>query len=256
MKSFSEEEKFVVLIHDEMKIQENLVWDKHTGDLIGYVDLGNMELNISTFKNVEQIASHVLVFLLRNVVNPFKFTLATLATTGAMAIQLFPLFWKAVSICELKCRLKVVGMTSDGASSNQKVYKMHSLLMREEDANRDEDVVYRTVNIFSTEKRFIYFFADAPHLLKTARNCLESSGEGSSGRLLWNDGYFMVWNHISKLVKEDLDCGLHLLPKLTNEHINLTPYSKMNAKLAVQVLSTSVSAVLKSFGPVAARGIL
>ena len=25
---------------DEMKIQENLVWDKHTRELIGYVDLG------------------------------------------------------------------------------------------------------------------------------------------------------------------------------------------------------------------------
>ena len=27
---------------DEMKIQENLVWDKHTGELIGYVDLGDI----------------------------------------------------------------------------------------------------------------------------------------------------------------------------------------------------------------------
>ena len=26
---------------DEMKIQEDLIWDKHTGDLIGYVNLGD-----------------------------------------------------------------------------------------------------------------------------------------------------------------------------------------------------------------------
>ena len=26
---------------DEMKIQENLVWNKHTGDLIGFIDLGD-----------------------------------------------------------------------------------------------------------------------------------------------------------------------------------------------------------------------
>ena len=33
-----------------MKIHEDLVWDKHTGDLIGYVDLGDTELNYATLK--------------------------------------------------------------------------------------------------------------------------------------------------------------------------------------------------------------
>ena len=28
-----------------MEIQEDLVWDKHTGELIGFVDLGDMQLN-------------------------------------------------------------------------------------------------------------------------------------------------------------------------------------------------------------------
>ena len=28
-----------------MKIQENLVWDKHTNELIGFLDLGDPELN-------------------------------------------------------------------------------------------------------------------------------------------------------------------------------------------------------------------
>ena len=39
--NFSEQEKYCVLLMDEMKIQEDLVWDKHTGDLIGYVNLGD-----------------------------------------------------------------------------------------------------------------------------------------------------------------------------------------------------------------------
>ena len=46
-----------------MKIKENLVWNKHSGDLIGYVDLGDNELNYATLKYAEQLASHVLVFL-------------------------------------------------------------------------------------------------------------------------------------------------------------------------------------------------
>eukprot|EP00794_Sanderia_malayensis_P021201 gene21201-23284_t len=74
-----------------MKIQENLAWYKHTGDLIGYVDLANIELNCSRFKKVDEIASHVLVFLIQSVVNPMKFTFANFATKGATSIQLFPL---------------------------------------------------------------------------------------------------------------------------------------------------------------------
>ena len=41
VENFSEQEKYCVLLMDEMKLQEDLVWDKHTGDLIGYVNLGD-----------------------------------------------------------------------------------------------------------------------------------------------------------------------------------------------------------------------
>ena len=58
-----------------MKIQCGLVWDKHSGDLIGYVDLGDMEVNYATLENTEEISSHVLPFLIRGIINPFKFSL-------------------------------------------------------------------------------------------------------------------------------------------------------------------------------------
>ena len=47
---------------------------------------------------------------------------------------------------------------------------------------------------------------------------------------------------------EDGECCLHILQKTSNEHIKLTPYSKMNLELPAQVLS-SVSKVLLSYGP-------
>ena len=53
--------KYIVLLLDEMKIQESLVWDKHTEELIGYVDLGDTDVNMATFENTQTIASHVLV---------------------------------------------------------------------------------------------------------------------------------------------------------------------------------------------------
>ena len=43
--------------------------------------------------------------------------------------------------------------------------------------------------------------------------------------------------------------GLKLLPKLTYGHIHLTLYSVMWVNLAAQVLSASLAAVLKEYGP-------
>ena len=105
-----------------MKIQENLVWSKHTGDLIDFADLGNVNLNYTTPNETNAIASHVLVFLLRNVVNPFKFSLANFETKNATASQVFPLFWKAVAICETQCAIKVDAATFDGVSANRKFF--------------------------------------------------------------------------------------------------------------------------------------
>ena len=66
-------------------------------------------------KKKKEIASHVLVFLLRSVINPLKLTFANFATSNATSVQLFPLFWKAVGILEENCGVKVVGVTCDGA---------------------------------------------------------------------------------------------------------------------------------------------
>ena len=41
--------KRYVVSFDEMKIQSKLVFDKHTNELIGFVNLGEEELNISSF---------------------------------------------------------------------------------------------------------------------------------------------------------------------------------------------------------------
>ena len=98
-----------------------MVWDKHIGDLIGYVDLGNTELNYATLKKSEEVASHVLVFLVRSIVNPMKFT-----CTPVLLYNFFPLFWKAAGILEDRCKLTVVAVTSDGALSNRTFYRMHS----------------------------------------------------------------------------------------------------------------------------------
>ena len=70
-----------------MKIQENLVWDKHSGELIGFVDLGDININYATLENVQKLATHVLVFLVKSVVNPLSYSFATFATDGITAFS-------------------------------------------------------------------------------------------------------------------------------------------------------------------------
>ena len=196
---FESAEKSAILLKDEMKIQEKLVWDKHTGDLIGFVDLGDTELNYATLQKTDQIASHVLVFLVPSIVNPMKFSLANFDIINATSVQLFPLFWKAVGILEENVRMKVVGVTSDGPSPNRTMYRMHLHMIRIKDMSVDVDVTYRTLNM-AEEERYIYFISDPPHLIKTARNCLANSLAGRCTRSMWNNGNFLTWNHISKLL--------------------------------------------------------
>ena len=154
VKDFQSKEKFVVLLLDEMKIQEDLVWDKNTGELIGYVDLGDPKLTYTTMKNAGTVASHVLVFLICGIVNPIKFSLANFATSNVVSTQLFPLFWDAVAILEDSCGLKVMGVTSDGASANRSMYKMLCKMNNIEHINTDIDVGYRVLNRFAEEECF------------------------------------------------------------------------------------------------------
>ena len=99
-----------------------------------------------------------MVFLVRNIVNPFKFSLANFATKDIQASQIFQLLWTAVGICELNS-LKVIAVTCDGASANRKLFKMHFHLTFDDDINPDVDVTYHTRNLHSSqEKRFSYLY--------------------------------------------------------------------------------------------------
>ena len=91
-----------------------------------------------------------------------------------------PIFWKAVLFLE-KCGSKVVSYTADGASPNQKNFRIHKAL----ECNPGKDVVYSAKNIHAKENRFIYSSYDVPHLIKTARNCISNSASGRTTRFMF-----------------------------------------------------------------------
>jgi hypothetical protein len=241
--SFSAVQRYVAVVMDEMKIQSNLVYDKVSGDLIGFVDLGDPMTSFANLPEDDAIASHALAFLVRGLCTDLKHIVAYFFTKDVTSFQIMPIFWKVVSVLELCLNLPVCAVVNDGASANRKFFRLHSKLA----GDLQCDVVYRTTNVYAPS-RFIYFFADSPHLMKTARNCLYNSGSGSCSRYMWNDGKYLLFKHIADLFYSDQEFSLHTLPKLTMDHIVLSPYSKMKVKLATQVLSRSVATALEESG--------
>ena len=53
-----------------------------------------------------------------------------------------------------------------------------------------KDVTYRTISLFEP-KCYIWFFADDPHLLKTARNCIYCLVNANGTRYMWKEGNFI-----------------------------------------------------------------
>ena len=148
-------------------------------NLIGFVDLGDTHTKFATLDNVKELATLFLVFLVTGIVNPLSYTLATFATTGVKSFQIIPMFWKAILYLE-KCGLKEVSCTADGASSNRNIFRIHKAL----ECKAGKDVVYRAKNIHAKKNRFISFFCDVSHLMKTARNCISNSGSGRTTQFI------------------------------------------------------------------------
>ena len=115
-------QSYVVLLFDEMKIKSNLVFDKVTDELIGCVDLSEPEVNYATLDNINEVASHAMVFLVRGVRRELKFSLTYFATNVVTSGQLMPLFWEALAVLDMSCNLWVIAATSDGASPNRRFY--------------------------------------------------------------------------------------------------------------------------------------
>ena len=79
--------------------QENLVFEKHTGSLTGFINLGDPEINfLSVGKTIINLEKYVLVFMLRGITTEWKHSFAYFARNNITAGQLLPLFWDAVGL--------------------------------------------------------------------------------------------------------------------------------------------------------------
>ena len=99
-----QKDKYVILLYyDEMKVKEDLVFDKHTCELIGFVDLGEINNILDRLKHhcgtdendspvtENDVATHMLQFMVRGIFTKLEFPLACIPTRDNTGDMLFPL---------------------------------------------------------------------------------------------------------------------------------------------------------------------
>ena len=213
--------KHCILMLDAMALKKEVVYDPKSGGYGGFVDCGNFQPSCR-----DSLATEALVFMVVGLTGHWKYPVAYfLADHLAGDVQ-------AEIIKQLICvltnaGLKVHGVTCDGSYANQytstklgctlipghiKPYFPHP-------ADPDENV---------------HFIFDACHLVKLVRNCIATMGT------IYHDGEAISWSYIEKLDEIQQKDNLNLANKLKRKHI-LWQQHKMNVKIAVQALSSSVA---------------
>eukprot|EP00731_Ephydatia_muelleri_P010173 Em0005g759a len=243
--SIPDHEKYVCLVFDEVKIKEDLVFDKHSLELVGFVQIGDINTHLSKFESCSmpqktpvapQLATHMLSFMVSGIMTDLQFPYVSFPCSTISGDQLYSMVWGCIRRLET-CGFKVLAVTCDGASSNRTFMKLHQ---------SGDNLTYKTINPYANEDRPLFFISDPSHLIKTVRNCWANSYGHSYTRKLKINGQDISWQHLVDLYKAHRgpDCatlGLSILPKLKWEHIELNSYSKMRVDLAAQVLSTTVA---------------
>ena len=84
--------RFVVLVFDEMKIREDLIFDKMTGEITGFVDYGEESLDVrfnelrrkcqNQNPDKREVATHMLTMMVRGLTFHLNLPIAQFATTG------------------------------------------------------------------------------------------------------------------------------------------------------------------------------
>ena len=113
--SCPERERSVMLLIDEVHIKENLVYDKHSHNIIGFANLGDINEHLTEFElsltseqptNTQKLAKTIVVFMVRGLFNKLQFPYVQFPCHSLSGHQLYDPFWEAVGRLE-QCGLKV-----------------------------------------------------------------------------------------------------------------------------------------------------
>ena len=193
------------LVFDEVKIKEDLVFDKHSLELVGFVQIGDINTHLSKFESCSmpqktpvapQLATHMLSFMVSGIMTDLQFPYVSFPCSTISGDQLYSMVWGCIRRLET-CGFKVLAVTCDGASSNRTFMKLHQ---------SGDNLTYKTINPYANEDRPLFFISDPSHLIKTVRNCWANSYGHSYTRklkvciLVFSPHKFII-SHIRLMVK-------------------------------------------------------
>lgn len=260
-------QRYHTLMCDEMYISKSLVYEKHTGRIIGYVTLDEVQQELDSLQcfledplaepSHPPVASKILVFFIKGVSSGVKEAIATYAVDTLTKEQLYRWSWDVIGKCE-RSGIAIIAYVSDGSPINRAFIKMNKPY------TEGCDVIYDTLNKAApesvlnkdkTKERVLYFIADVPHLIKTIRNGFLASsekryrnkqtGRNCLRRRLEKNGQKILWKTIVQLFHFQKQQYLRKAFKLNAQNVFINSYSKMRVKYAAQVLSATVAQMLE-----------
>ncbi|CAC5390212.1 unnamed protein product [Mytilus coruscus] len=145
--------KLGVLVFDEMKIKEGLVWSAETNELLGFTDI-----NSSKDGKEENIASNILQFFFKSLFSNFNYPCAYIAVRNITSFQISSAFWEGVSLLHT-FGFNIILSICDGASENRKFITTNAATLP---GNPKEK--HYCINPYTNGP--LYFISDPPHLIK------------------------------------------------------------------------------------------
>lgn len=204
--NFNELDKICVIQFDEMKIQTAFEYDKKNDQLIG------------PFKQMQVI---MVRGLFKNWKQPIYVNFDQIVTPEIL--------YEVISILHDNS-YKVVACVSDCGGANIGLWKKLNISIE------------NTYFLHPTTNDKIYYFADAPHLLKLTRNWLIDTG------FVLSDGSNVNSTPLKELLKITKS-EISTCHKLSEKHIECVKAERQNVGLAAQLLSHSVATALCHYKP-------
>lgn len=227
-----------ILVFDEMVVRKEIRVHSKSMTYVGFSDFGDAATAS------DNLADHGLVFTFRAFGDNYSQPIAVFASKGpTKGAVLAQLVLKAIFMLEEAGAL-VDAVVCDGAATNRNMWKEFGV----------SGAIDNTKHFFThpaDDKRNVYVFSDAPHLMKCVRNRLHAQ------KVLQFHGGRAQWAHYDKLFVVDSGQPGHLrvCHKLSSAHVNPSNTEKMRVRLATQLFSRSVANGLQFFSKRGTSGL-
>ncbi|ODM92118.1 DNA transposase THAP9 [Orchesella cincta] len=153
----------IMVLIDEMGCQEGITFEKNTMKFKGYIDYAEFSSDLKPSKSTKKEADHCLVIMIRFMNSKVTQPIAAFATRGAAPGNILA---KMVLACITRLEnvnLEVVGVVSDGASTNKSAWKELGIGVK-------NGKITSSIQNPVDEQRQVHFFCDMPHIIKYVRN--------------------------------------------------------------------------------------